>query len=148
MGIDLGSQADRAIPTCATASAWLPRGGVRLAAGVWLMLTLVLTQMYRSNLKAMMILPRLSLPFDTLEGLIESGIPCYIVPSTKFHNAILVKHSAVIVLREAVPVKCFCFIVGIFCRKLISLLYRTAEKMYSILILCIFIHYGFFIFYV
>ncbi|KAK8393821.1 hypothetical protein O3P69_006857 [Scylla paramamosain] len=70
-------------------SAWLPRGGVRLVAGVWLLLTLVLAQMYRSNLKAMMILPRLPLPFDSLEELIESGISCYVVSSTKFHNAIL-----------------------------------------------------------
>ncbi|MPC61378.1 hypothetical protein E2C01_055450 [Portunus trituberculatus] len=45
--------------------------------------------MYRSNLKAMMILPRLPLPFDSLEELIESGISCYVVPATKLHNAIL-----------------------------------------------------------
>ncbi|KAK8395437.1 hypothetical protein O3P69_006233 [Scylla paramamosain] len=73
----------------ATASAWLPRGGERLAAGVWLLLSLVLAQMYRSNLKAMMILPRLSLPFDSLEELIESGIICYIVPDTLLHKRIM-----------------------------------------------------------
>lgn len=74
----------------AAASAWLPRGGERLAAGVWLLLSLVLAQMYRSNLKAMMILPRLRLPFDSLEELIESGITCYIVPDTITHKRIMV----------------------------------------------------------
>ncbi|KAK8395453.1 hypothetical protein O3P69_006245 [Scylla paramamosain] len=69
----------------ATASAWPPRGGERLAAGV----SFILAQMYRSNLKAMMILPWLSLPFDSLEELIESSIICYIVPDTLLHKGIM-----------------------------------------------------------
>ncbi|XP_050690835.1 glutamate receptor ionotropic, kainate glr-3-like isoform X3 [Eriocheir sinensis] len=70
-------------------SAWWPRGGVRLLAGVWLLLTLVLSTIYRSNLKAMLILPHLPLPFDTMEELIASGIPCFVVPDTVLHGNIM-----------------------------------------------------------
>lgn len=72
------------------ASAWWPRGGVRLLAGTWLMLTFVLSTIYRSNLKAMLILPRLPLPFNTLEELIVSGIPCFVLPNTVLYDSIMV----------------------------------------------------------
>ncbi|KAK3877918.1 hypothetical protein Pcinc_017386 [Petrolisthes cinctipes] len=74
----------------AQASAWWPVGGrVRTVAGVWLLMSLVLSSVFRSNLKAMLILPRLRLPFESLEGLIQSNIPTFILQSTVFHEAIL-----------------------------------------------------------
>lgn len=61
-----------------------------MLAGVWLLLTLVFSTVYRSNLKAMLILPRLQLPFNTLEELIASGIPCFVVPDTVLYGKIMV----------------------------------------------------------
>ncbi|KAK3892958.1 hypothetical protein Pcinc_003137 [Petrolisthes cinctipes] len=76
----------------AQASAWNPVGGrVRTVAGVWLLLALVLSTVFRANLKAMLILPRLQLPFGSLEELIKSGIPTYIPKATVFHKAILTR---------------------------------------------------------
>lgn len=65
-------------------------GRVRTVAGVWLLLALVLSTVFRANLKAMLILPRLQLPFDSLEGLIQSRIPTYTPKATVFHKAVVV----------------------------------------------------------
>ncbi|KAG7164985.1 glutamate receptor 2-like [Homarus americanus] len=62
----------------AQASSWLPRGdSLRIIAGTWLLMAFILGSVYRSNLKAMLILPKLRLPFNSLEELIESGITTY-----------------------------------------------------------------------
>lgn len=52
----------------------------RTVTGVWLLLAPVLSIFFHVNLKAMLILfrPRLQLPFDSLEGLLQSRIPTYI----------------------------------------------------------------------
>ncbi|MPC12424.1 Glutamate [NMDA] receptor subunit 1 [Portunus trituberculatus] len=47
-----------------------------------------LHDVYRSNLKAMLIKPRLVLPFSNLMELTESGIPCFVVRGTLLHRNI------------------------------------------------------------
>lgn len=60
-------------------------------AGVWLLATLILGSVYRSNLKAMLILPRVRLPFDTLQELADSHIPLYSAPGNAAHQAVMVR---------------------------------------------------------
>ncbi|XP_050728764.1 glutamate receptor ionotropic, delta-1-like isoform X2 [Eriocheir sinensis] len=62
------------------AQAWWrePRGArMRGLAGAWLLFSFVLCTVYRSNLKAMLILPRITFPFNSLEELTYTDIPCY-----------------------------------------------------------------------
>ncbi|KAK4297641.1 hypothetical protein Pmani_029960 [Petrolisthes manimaculis] len=74
----------------AQASPSWPRGeGVRVMAAVWLLTSLVVSQVYRCNLKAMLILPRLFLPFNNLEELVESEIPTFVSPGTVLHANLL-----------------------------------------------------------
>ncbi|XP_071524294.1 glutamate receptor 1-like isoform X2 [Panulirus ornatus] len=76
--------------TLAQSSAWWPRGeSLRLVAGVWLLMALVISSIYRSNLKAMLILPKLRLPFDTLEQLLQTNIPCYVSESSVVHANVM-----------------------------------------------------------
>lgn len=83
---------------CCAASPWNPVGGrVRTVAGVWLLLALVLSTVFRANLKAMLILPRLQLPFDSLETLIQSRIPTYIPKATVFHKIVMVNMTDVFI---------------------------------------------------
>ncbi|XP_071520869.1 glutamate receptor ionotropic, kainate 5-like [Panulirus ornatus] len=57
---------------------WQPRrDSLRVLAGLWLLMACVVGSVYRSNLKAMLILPRLHLPFNNIEELAESGISLY-----------------------------------------------------------------------
>ncbi|XP_047480202.1 glutamate receptor ionotropic, kainate 3-like [Penaeus chinensis] len=66
----------------------LPRGNsVRVMTGVWLLVSLILTTVYRSNLKAMLILPKVVLPFDSPEELAESRIPTWIPRGSAMHTA-------------------------------------------------------------
>lgn len=58
--------------------------------GVWLLTSLVVSQVYRCNLKAMLILPRLFLPFNNLEELVDSKIPTFVSPGTVLHANLLV----------------------------------------------------------
>nr|XP_027209359.1 glutamate receptor 1-like [Penaeus vannamei] len=52
-----------------------PRGdSVRVVICLWLLTTLILATVYRANLKAMLILPKLTLPFDSLESLVDTDI--------------------------------------------------------------------------
>ncbi|XP_063612657.1 glutamate receptor 1-like [Penaeus indicus] len=51
---------------------------VRFIRGLWLLSALIIGSVYRSNLKAMLILPRLRLPFNSLEELVETDIPTYV----------------------------------------------------------------------
>ncbi|XP_042863285.1 glutamate receptor ionotropic, delta-2-like [Penaeus japonicus] len=66
----------------------LPRGNsVRVITGIWLLVSLILNTVYRSNLKAMLILPKVVLPFDNPEELAESGIATWIPRGSALHNA-------------------------------------------------------------
>ncbi|KAK3863919.1 hypothetical protein Pcinc_030354 [Petrolisthes cinctipes] len=47
-----------------------PRGVVKSLTGLWLLLSFILATVYRSNLKAMLILPKVTLPFNNLEELV------------------------------------------------------------------------------
>ncbi|KAG7169003.1 Glutamate receptor 3-like [Homarus americanus] len=74
----------------AQSSPWLPRGpGLRTVAGMWLVISLVVSTVYKSNLKAMMILPKMRLPFTNLEELLETDILCHIAGSTLIHHTIM-----------------------------------------------------------
>ncbi|XP_069159407.1 uncharacterized protein [Procambarus clarkii] len=67
----------------------LPRGdSVRVVVGIWLLLTLIVGTVYRSNLNAMLALPKLHLPFNNLEELVDKGIPCFINRGTMVHQFI------------------------------------------------------------
>ncbi|XP_037800589.1 glutamate receptor ionotropic, delta-2-like [Penaeus monodon] len=66
----------------------LPRGNsVRVMTGVWLLVSLILITVYRSNLKAMLILPKVVLPFDSPEELAETRIPTWIPRGSAMHTA-------------------------------------------------------------
>ncbi|XP_063868251.1 glutamate [NMDA] receptor subunit 1-like [Scylla paramamosain] len=68
---------------------FLPRGLSQQAMlGMWLVLSLIISTVYRSNLKAMLIKPRLVLPFTNLMELTKSGIPCFVVRGTVLHSNI------------------------------------------------------------
>ncbi|XP_037787617.1 glutamate receptor-like [Penaeus monodon] len=55
---------------------WEPRNvPVRMVAGIWLLATLIIGTVYRSNLKAMLILPKVAVPFDTFEEFAEVDLP-------------------------------------------------------------------------
>ncbi|XP_050727622.1 glutamate receptor ionotropic, kainate glr-3-like isoform X2 [Eriocheir sinensis] len=66
-----------------------PRGVVKVLTGLWLLLALILVTVYRSNLKAMLILPKLNLPFDSLEELTNTRIPVWVSISSVLHAAAL-----------------------------------------------------------
>ncbi|KAK3863410.1 hypothetical protein Pcinc_030820 [Petrolisthes cinctipes] len=73
---------------------WVPRGGrVRLVGGLWLLVSFVIATVYRSNLKAMLILPKIQLPFTTFEQLAATDIHVVFVKGS------LVDHA----LSKAVP---------------------------------------------
>nr|XP_027209482.1 glutamate receptor 1-like [Penaeus vannamei] len=62
---------------------------VRFIRGLWLLSALIIGSVYRSNLKAMLILPKLRLPFDSMEELVETGIPTYVYQDSMIHQAIM-----------------------------------------------------------
>lgn len=62
-----------------------PRGVVKGVTGLWLLLSLTLASVYRGNLKAMLILPSLSLPFNSLEELSSSGLPVWVPLDSVLH---------------------------------------------------------------
>ncbi|MPC24734.1 Glutamate receptor 2 [Portunus trituberculatus] len=71
------------------ASTLVPRGLRQQAVvGMWLLLALIISTVYRSNLKAMLIKPRLILPFSNLEELVETRIPCFTFRGTLLHRNI------------------------------------------------------------
>ncbi|XP_047498445.1 glutamate receptor ionotropic, delta-2-like [Penaeus chinensis] len=63
--------------------------GPRIAGGLWLLSAFILGVVYRGNLKAMLILPRVVLPFDTLQELTETNIPIWIPEGNLVHKAIM-----------------------------------------------------------
>ncbi|XP_069182650.1 glutamate [NMDA] receptor subunit 1-like [Procambarus clarkii] len=69
---------------------WWPRGASqKVVATVWLLGALVISAVYRSNLMAMLVKPSLRLPFNTLEELLHTKIPCYVTQGTVLHSEIL-----------------------------------------------------------
>ncbi|KAK4311994.1 hypothetical protein Pmani_016548 [Petrolisthes manimaculis] len=66
-----------------------PRGGgaVRWLTGLWLLLCFILATVYRSNLKAMLILPKVSLPFKNLEELVVAGLPVWTAIDSVLHRS-------------------------------------------------------------
>ncbi|XP_063849224.1 glutamate receptor ionotropic, delta-1-like [Scylla paramamosain] len=73
------------------AQAWWrePREGqVRLLAGIWLLSSFVLATVYRSNLKAMLILPHFNLPFNSIDEFLQTDIKCFVVESSVVHESI------------------------------------------------------------
>ncbi|XP_063850449.1 uncharacterized protein LOC135094347 [Scylla paramamosain] len=70
--------------------AWVHRAAsLRMLAGIWFIASLIISTVYRSNLKAMLIMPRIQLPFDNLEELYQSQYPLYVVETTVIHRAIM-----------------------------------------------------------
>ncbi|KAK3870136.1 hypothetical protein Pcinc_024592 [Petrolisthes cinctipes] len=65
-----------------------PRGVVRGLTGLWLLLSLILATVYRSNLKAMIILPKVTLPFNNLEELTKAGLPVWIALDSVLYDMI------------------------------------------------------------
>ncbi|XP_047497355.1 glutamate receptor-like [Penaeus chinensis] len=69
---------------------WEPQGNPgRVISGLWLISALILTTVYRSNLKAMLIMPRIALPFDSLKELSESDIVMYVTKGNYFHDYVM-----------------------------------------------------------
>ena len=60
---------------------------------MWFMTSLIIATVYRSNLKAMLIMPRIQLPFDNLEELHQSQYPLYTVKTSATHRAIVVSQD-------------------------------------------------------
>lgn len=63
---------------------------LRVIMGLWLVGALIVGSVYRSNLKAMLTLPKLRLPFDSLDDLVETDIPTYITEGSMLHQALMV----------------------------------------------------------
>ncbi|XP_069987765.1 glutamate receptor ionotropic, kainate glr-3-like [Penaeus vannamei] len=61
----------------------------RVMAGLWLLTSFVLGTVYRSNLKAMLIIPLVRLPFDTVKELADSSVPLYITHGSFLHQLIV-----------------------------------------------------------
>ncbi|XP_047484984.1 glutamate receptor ionotropic, kainate 2-like [Penaeus chinensis] len=59
---------------------WEPQElALRTLSGLWLIAVLIIGTVYRSNLKAMLILPKVSLPFTNIEEFLETDIPVHII---------------------------------------------------------------------
>ncbi|XP_076067457.1 putative glutamate receptor isoform X1 [Oratosquilla oratoria] len=58
---------------------WSPSHGSILAM-VWILVSLILSTVYKSNLKAMLILPKVNIPFNNLEELVNTNaMPYYVL---------------------------------------------------------------------
>lgn len=60
----------------------------RLIVGTLMFFCLIIGTVYKSNLTAMLSMPRVVRPFDSLEELVESNVPFY------FYNGSLVENAA------------------------------------------------------
>ncbi|XP_050724760.1 glutamate receptor ionotropic, kainate glr-3-like isoform X2 [Eriocheir sinensis] len=68
---------------------WVPSGsGVRVVAGLWLLAAYIVTAVYRSNLVATLVLPKLQLPFNSLEELGASSITAWVPKGSRVQQAI------------------------------------------------------------
>ncbi|XP_063849974.1 uncharacterized protein LOC135094106 [Scylla paramamosain] len=78
----------------AQSSTWWPSGSaLRIVAGTWLLMVLILTTVYRSNLKAMIIIPKMRLPFNSMAELLETDIPCYVPRGSIIHLLMELYHT-------------------------------------------------------
>ncbi|XP_037800571.1 glutamate receptor ionotropic, delta-1-like [Penaeus monodon] len=72
------------------AVSWEPTGyAPRIVGGLWLLVAFILGVVYRGNLKAMLILPNLELPFNNLEELAESDAPIWSPGSHVAHQLLM-----------------------------------------------------------
>lgn len=79
-------------PLSPAAVPWEPSmTSTRVMAGLWLLTSFVLGTVYRSNLKAMLIIPLVRLPFDTVKELADSSVPLYITHGSFLHQLIVVR---------------------------------------------------------
>ncbi|XP_068235944.1 glutamate receptor 2-like [Palaemon carinicauda] len=68
---------------------WYPSGdSVRLLSGLWLLMALIISTLYRSNLKAMLILPKIVLPFNNIQELVRSDIPLHVAQGSTLSRQI------------------------------------------------------------
>ena len=67
------------------------RGSERVSLGLWMLTSLIVGTVYRSNLKAMIIIPKLELPFDNMESLIKSGLDTAVIEGTSMHLDVMVR---------------------------------------------------------
>ncbi|XP_064123055.1 glutamate receptor ionotropic, kainate 2-like [Macrobrachium nipponense] len=68
---------------------WFPnRLTLRIALGVWLLVTFIIGTVYRSTVKAMLILPLVRLPFDSIDQLVESKIDLAIFQGTALYREV------------------------------------------------------------
>ncbi|KAK8396080.1 hypothetical protein O3P69_005292 [Scylla paramamosain] len=68
---------------------WMPSKDLgRSVAALWLLMSFTLGSVYRSNLKAMIIYPRINLPFSSLDELQASDISAIIFNGSAIHNHI------------------------------------------------------------
>ncbi|KAK8387546.1 hypothetical protein O3P69_018230 [Scylla paramamosain] len=77
---------------------------VRVVVGQWMLFSFILAIVYRCVLKAMLILPRVHLPFDNLEQLVQTGIHVAVGEGTSIHVEIMLaaNTSSVGQLRDVV----------------------------------------------
>ncbi|XP_045108670.1 glutamate receptor 1-like [Portunus trituberculatus] len=69
---------------------WMPSKDLgRSVAALWLLMAFTLGSVYRSNLKAMIIYPRIHLPFSTLDELQRTDIPTIIFNGSQIHKHIM-----------------------------------------------------------
>nr|XP_045625395.1 glutamate receptor 2-like [Procambarus clarkii] len=90
-GDDAGGQAFlwTLAATLSQGSTWWPVAAtVRVLTGTWLLMAFVLGSVYRSNLMAMLTLPILQLPFNSLEELVQTNIKVFTVPDNFLASAI------------------------------------------------------------
>ncbi|XP_042867519.1 glutamate receptor ionotropic, delta-2-like [Penaeus japonicus] len=65
----------------------VPQGdSVRMVSGIWLLACLILASVYRSNLKAMLILPKVTVPFDSLDQLVDTDLPVWVALDSVLYN--------------------------------------------------------------
>ncbi|MPD06808.1 hypothetical protein E2C01_102636 [Portunus trituberculatus] len=67
----------------------------RSVAALWLLMAFTLGSVYRSNLKAMIIYPRIHLPFSTLDELQRTDISAVIFNGSEIHKHIKDRHGTV-----------------------------------------------------
>ncbi|XP_037800536.1 glutamate receptor 4-like [Penaeus monodon] len=65
------------------------RAPARIAFAFWLLVTFVLASVYRSNVKAMLILPKVDLPFNDAEELADTGLPLKMTFRSLLHRSLL-----------------------------------------------------------
>lgn len=76
----------------------MPSGNLaRGVAGLWLMMAFTLSSVYSSNLKAMLIYPKVDLPFTSLKELAGSGIPAAVSNGSAVHRQIMVRLVIILV---------------------------------------------------